>query len=282
MHAGADPRHPTGPERPRPSRIRGRTAGLRPGGVDRRRRARDAAPVHSRRAGWLGDPLGAARRPRRVPRRGRGRQAPRATGPARGGRGRRRPDAAGRGGDGVVRGPTVRGPLGHAAADGGPALPRRRLPAVRSPRVRRHVGAGHGGAADPARCRRRGAGLGRSLPRVAHRRPRGPGRRGPPRGGGGDGAVVLGRDRRQPAAGQDRHRVRQARGDLPADQGRLGRGDGRPLAGRAVGHRAPDGGQARRPGHHHGGGAGPGRSGGARRGGSGPRWAPGTACSRSA
>ena len=93
---------------------------------------------------------------------------------------RRRPELAGLpvvvGGDGnptaatpggrdrVVRGASVRDPLGDAARAGVAALSRRRLPAVGSTGVRRGVGGGDGDAAHISRDGR-GVGMGRGVPR---------------------------------------------------------------------------------------------------------------------
>ena len=91
-------------------------------------------------------------------------------------------------------------------------------------------------ASDP-RCGGRGARLGRGVRRHRDRRPGGgraddPGRR--PRG---HPAALLGRDRRHQGARQDRHRVRQAGRDVPADPGELVRGDGPSADQGPVGHR---------------------------------------------
>ncbi len=145
----------------------------------------------------------------------------------------RRPELAGRpvvvGGDGepdpaapggghrVLRGAGVRGPLGHAAAAGGPQVPRRGVPAVRPTGLRRGVGAGDGHAAVAAGGGR-GVGVGRGLRRGPHRRARrGAGPGGAAAGAGRDRPQLRGGHRRDQAAGQDGHRVRQAGGDRPAD-----------------------------------------------------------------
>ena len=136
-----------------------------------------------------------------------------------------RPAAPGRG-DGVLRGAGVRRALGDAAGAGAAAVPRRRVPAVGPPRLRRRVGRGDGDAADVPGGRR-GVGLGRGVRRAS--RPTTP-RRSPARQGARarpDRAVVRGRHRRDPAAGQDRDRVRQARRRRPADPRRVDRDDGR-------------------------------------------------------
>ena len=56
----------------------------------------------------------------------------------------------------------------------------------------------------------------------------------------GDQAALLRRHRRHQGAGEDRHRVRQATGDVPPDPGQLVRGDGPPADQGALGHRQPD------------------------------------------
>ena len=87
---------------------------------------------------------------------------------------------------------------------------------------------------------RAGARLGRGLRGDRDRRP-GAGR--PRRAGGGarrDRAALLGRHRRHHGAGQDRDRVRQAAGHLPADPRELVRRHGRPAHAGPVGHRQPD------------------------------------------
>ena len=89
-------------------------------------------------------------------------------------------------------------------------LPGRGVPARRQAGLRRGVGAGDGHAALVRRAGR-GARLGRGVPRRARPTTR---RRSPatcgPRCCERDPAALLGRDRRQQAAGQDRHRLRQA------------------------------------------------------------------------
>ena len=140
---------------------------------------------------------------------------------------------------------------GHAAAAGRAQVPGRGVPAGRRAGLRGRVGAGDGDPARPAlgggAGGGRGAGLGRGVP-------------GRGTGGGGGGrapvagrsarefaaqiqaevlaataAALLGGDRRQQAAGQDRDRLRQAAGDLAADGGQLVRGDGRPARPRRCG-----------------------------------------------
>ena len=165
--------------------------------------------------------VGAARRPRPVHRGRRDAAAPRARGPAGGGRRARGPDRAGRGRHRVVRRPGVRRRVRDAAAGGrarkcpdavflpvdGPAYDAASAVVMDTLRVAR-VGRRAGGA--------RGARLGRGVPRAAGA---GHGDLGDPvafaaadprRGAGRDPAALLGRHRRQQAAGQDRHRLRQA------------------------------------------------------------------------
>ena len=62
---------------------------------------------------------------------------------------------------------------------------------------------------------------------------------------------LHGGDRREQAAGQDRHRVRQAGRGVPADVCYLVRRTRRPAGRRAVGHRRQDGEEAGRAGHSH-------------------------------
>ena len=86
------------------------------------------------------------------------------------------------------------------------------------------AGEGHGAARRPAGVRRRGA--------------RGRARR--------DAAALLGRDRQQQAAGQDRHRLRQAARHLHDHRRDVVRGDGRPAHASAVGRGRQDRRTARR------------------------------------
>ena len=113
--------------------------------------------------------LGPARGPRPVHRRGRGAAPPRARRAAGDRRRRRRPDQARRGVDRVVRSAGVRRRLRHGAADRGPQVPGRGVPAGRPGGVRRGLGRGDGHA-PLARVgrppgRRRRPGLGRGVPR---------------------------------------------------------------------------------------------------------------------
>ena len=71
-------------------------------------------------------------------------------------------------------------------------------------------------------------------------------------GQGGHATGLHGGDRREQAAGQDRHRVRQAGRGVPADVRELVRGARGPADRGAVGHRRQDGEEARRSGHRHG------------------------------
>ena len=147
----------------------------------------------------------------------------------------RRPDRAGRRLDRVLRGAGRSGCTPGCRCGSPPASCPTRvfLPGGR-PGVRGGVGARDVDAAVAGR-RRRGARLGRGVPRRADRRPGGPG---PARAGGRparDAAALLGGHRRQQGARQDRHRVRQAGGRLPADGRELVRGDGPPPDHRAVG-----------------------------------------------
>ena len=194
-----------------------------------------------------------ARGPRPVPR-GRGGAAPARAGRTAGGRRRRRrpdPTATG-GGHRVLRGARLRRALRDAAHHRGPTLPRRGVPAVRPPGLRRRVGRGDGHAALAAGGGG-GAGLGRGVPR--HRRPTDPARAGPDRCRSGCGtppqlSCAVGH-RRDEAPSQDGDRVRQARRRRDAHPRRVAPHHGRPPGHRDLGHRRPHRPAARRARHHH-------------------------------
>ena len=141
---------------------------------------------------------------------------------------------------------------GHAAAHRRAALPRRGVPAGRLPGLRGGVGAGDGDAARVRRApwSRCSAGTRRSsASRPTTRRPS----RAQVQAAvlERDRPALLGRHRRHHGAGQDRDRVRQAAGRLPADPRQLVRGDGRPADRRPVGRRDEDLAAARRARHPH-------------------------------
>ena len=161
--------------------------------------------------------MGTARRPRPVHRGGRGAAPSRAARAAR--RGRRstatRPSAA-------SSAPPPTRPASTVCTPGCPCAPRpaavRRRSSCRSTGPPTSgVRAGHGGAA-LARRRGRGARLGRGVRRGRHRRPGGRARDPRTIRGRCDPAGLLGRHRRQQAAGQAGNRLRQARRHLPADR----------------------------------------------------------------
>ena len=192
--------------------------------------------------------LGAARRPRPVPGRGRGAAAPRAGGPA--GRRRRpgRPDRARGRVDGVVRGARASASAPGCRCGWPPASARTRC-SCRS--TRRRTTRRRSEVMATLRSLEWGGvpvvlevlGLGRGVPRAAgagHGElgdPRAFADADPRRGARGHRAALLGRHRRQQAAGQDRHRLRQAARGLAADGRQLVRGDGRPADHGAVGDR---------------------------------------------
>ena len=225
-----------------PSPIRTRRRGTaRPaeGGPGRERRRR-GLPCWRR-----GPALRAPPRSGRVHRGRRTAPAPRAAGQADRRRRRRRPDQARRRLDRELRGAGVRDPERDAASDRVQAQPRRDLPPGRRGRVPRRQPRGHGHAPH-VRRRGRGRGVGRGVPGRHDRRPRGVRAGDPGARARADATVVHDRDRRQPAPGQARERVRQAARRVRADLGPVGRVDVRTPHHRAVGHRDQDRGQARR------------------------------------
>ena len=113
-----------------------------------------------------------------------------------------------------------------AAAHGRAAVPGRGVPAGGQGGLRGGVRRGDGGAAGHRR-RAGGDGLGRGVPGHRQRRPGGFRPRDPAAGPRGDPAGLHGRHRREQAAGQAGHRLRQARGRVPADLPELVRGAGR-------------------------------------------------------
>ena len=195
--------------------------------------------------------LDPARRPRSVPGGGRGSAAAGAC---------RRPVVVGGDGNpnrprrvvatGVVRGTSVRDPVRHASRSGGPTLPRRRVSAIGSTRLRSCVGPSHDGVALPTGGGR-GLGVGRSVRRGDHRRSRSARPHHQGDGARQHRADLCGGDRRDEAAGQDRHRVRQARWYRPAHTTNMVRNDGNPTRHGDLGHRAAHGGPSRGDGHPH-------------------------------
>ena len=159
--------------------------------------------------------------------------------PARGRR-RRRPRQARRGRHRVLRGARVRRALRAAAAHRGASAARTACSCRWTPtpttRSRRGSWPRCGRPAAPVEV----LGWDEAFVGVGHRRPGGlrprPGRRRQ----GGDRAGLLGRHRREQAAGQDRDRLRQAGRRLPADRGDLVRRARRPAAGRDLGDRRED------------------------------------------
>ncbi len=246
--AGRSPRIPcnstsatVGARSPPPDVMAGRSVLKDPGAEDAKNLAPGSGdpPVQSSRG------RGRARPPHPPLRHGlllrRGARARRPVARRQAGGGGRRPRGARGGGDGQLRGQTVRHPLGDAGGAGEASVPRDRVPRPRLPRLPPRVGEDlRDLPRDHARCRDRLAG--RGVPR-RHRPPRPVG----DRFGGGEG------DPAPRPGGARAHRVGRRRPQLPRGQDRVGqlqaeRSQGRPARPRAVVPRPTPGAPAARGG----------------------------------